>query len=176
MEKEVLEGYLNKGLSLRQITKETNKSLTSIRYWTKKYNLSSRFGDFKNWPKKEYGNTRFCPKCKKDRVITDFFKRRGKLFSSSYCRECLQSRTLERMLKFKKDCVEYKGGKCILCGYDKYNGALEFHHIDPHMKSFNISSVRSWSFDDIVRHELDMCVLLCANCHREVEAGIVVLK
>lgn len=68
--------------------------------------------------------------------------------------------------------IEYKGGKCLLCGYDKYRGALELHHVDPKTKSFALGHkgyTRSWQK---VKEEIDKCVLLCANCHREVAAGI----
>lgn len=63
--------------------------------------------------------------------------------------------------------VEYKGGKCNKCGYNKCLGAMEFHHLDPKEKDFSIGNkgyTRSW---DKVKEELDKCVLLCANCHRE---------
>ncbi len=64
--------------------------------------------------------------------------------------------------------VEYKGGKCELCGYSKCIEALEFHHFTD-VKNFGISAkgyTRSW---ENVKAELDLCQLLCANCHREVE-------
>ena len=73
-----------------------------------------------------------------------------------------------RYKMIKEKAIKYKGGKCCLCGYNKYNGALEFHHINPDEKDFNISKdghVRSW---ERVRGEIDKCVLLCANCHREL--------
>ncbi|OVE78929.1 hypothetical protein BVY00_01605 [bacterium G20] len=69
--------------------------------------------------------------------------------------------------------IEYKGGKCQLCGYKKYQGALDLHHIDREQKEFNISKKghsRSW---ERVKKEIDKCILVCANCHREVEAGII---
>ena len=75
-----------------------------------------------------------------------------------------------------KMAIEYKGGKCILCGYDKCSRALEFHHVNPEEKEFGISkdgATRSW---EKVKIELDKCVLLCANCHREVESGLVNLS
>jgi hypothetical protein len=66
--------------------------------------------------------------------------------------------------------VEYLGGKCARCGYSKCMWALQFHHRDPEMKKFTISScwrhVRSW---DVIQQELDKCTLLCANCHAEEE-------
>ena len=68
--------------------------------------------------------------------------------------------------------VEYKGGCCSICGYDGCIEALEFHHIDPSEKDFGISSkgyTRSW---ERVKEEIDRCVLLCANCHREVHFKI----
>ena len=68
--------------------------------------------------------------------------------------------------------IEYKGGKCENCGYDNCRKAFEFHHIDPTTKEFTISAghTRSW---DRMKKEIDKCVLLCANCHREVHAGIL---
>lgn len=65
----------------------------------------------------------------------------------------------------KQRYVEYKGGKCELCGYSKSLAALEFHHRDPNQKDFRVSGKNvSW---EKVKAELDKCQLLCANCHRE---------
>lgn len=64
--------------------------------------------------------------------------------------------------------IDYKGGSCQKCGYDKCNGALEFHHLDPSEKDFGISAkgdIKSW---ERIRVELDKCILICANCHREL--------
>jgi hypothetical protein len=61
--------------------------------------------------------------------------------------------------------IEYKGGKCINCGYDRCVRALQFHHLDSTKKDFTISGVsRSW---DTIKIELDKCILICANCHAE---------
>lgn len=76
----------------------------------------------------------------------------------------------------KDRAVDLKGGCCQKCGYNKCLRALEFHHIRPQSKSFNISAV-TWKteVDDLavtwlrVKQELEKCILLCANCHREVE-------
>jgi hypothetical protein len=72
----------------------------------------------------------------------------------------------------KKDrMIEYKGGRCQICGYNKCNRALTFHHLDPSKKDFNFagSHIRKW---EIIKGELDKCILLCQNCHNEVHAGI----
>lgn len=76
----------------------------------------------------------------------------------------------KRRKKIRQMAVEYKGGACERCGYDRCIDALEFHHRDSSQKDFSISErgyTRSWAS---VRRELDKCVILCANCHRETHA------
>lgn len=63
--------------------------------------------------------------------------------------------------------LNYKGGKCQRCGYNKCNRALEFHHIDPSKKDFGISKNINRNIEDLKR-EVDKCILLCSNCHAEV--------
>ncbi len=86
-------------------------------------------------------------------------------------REELIKAVAKRRRKIKLMSIEYKGGKCQICGYNKYPGALDLHHFKGN-KSFGIADkgyTRSW---DTVKKELDKCILVCSNCHREVEAGI----
>jgi AraC-like DNA-binding protein len=64
--------------------------------------------------------------------------------------------------------VDYKGGKCENCGYSKCIEALEFHHTDPSTKEFAVGSMR-YSYSTL-KKEVDKCMLLCANCHREIHA------
>jgi hypothetical protein len=66
MEKSEMEKYIERGLSFNQISKESGKSLTTIRYWAKKYNIKSDFVTFKEQVAIEYGETRFCPRCKEN--------------------------------------------------------------------------------------------------------------
>jgi hypothetical protein len=90
-------------------------------------------------------------------------------------REALIKAVTKRRRKVKAMSIEYKGGKCQNCGYKKCQGALELHHLDISKKSFGIGDkgyTRSW---EKVKAELDKCILLCANCHREVGAGILQL-
>jgi 5-methylcytosine-specific restriction endonuclease McrA len=87
-------------------------------------------------------------------------------------REELIKAVAKRRRKIKVLAIEYKGGKCQVCGYNKYPGALDLHHTSHKDKEFGIGDkgyTRSW---DKVKAELDKCVLVCANCHREIEAGI----
>ncbi len=89
--------------------------------------------------------------------------------------EYLRKAVTKRRHKLREMAREYKGGKCMLCGYKRCPGALEFHHKDPKKKEFAISVrglTRSW---EKIQKELEKCVLICANCHREVHAGIAQL-
>lgn len=77
-----------------------------------------------------------------------------------------------RRKKVRQMSVEYKGGKCEICGYDRCIDALEFHHKNLYEKYFSISEkgyTRSWKK---VMEELDKCTILCANCHRELHAKL----
>lgn len=66
--------------------------------------------------------------------------------------------------------VNYKGGKCEICGYNKNLAALQFHHLDPSQKDFNIATnlmLKDFSMNNYYQ-EVDKCILLCANCHMEI--------
>ncbi len=79
------------------------------------------------------------------------------------------TRLKNRRKKLKLLGVEYLGGKCKICGYNRCVAALDFHHINPKEKEFSISS-RSVS-EKRLYLELDKCILLCSNCHREIHNG-----
>lgn len=72
----------------------------------------------------------------------------------------------------KQKAIDYKGGRCQICSYNKCNQALEFHHLDPTKKDFSISEKMSWGFDRI-KPELDKCLLVCRNCHAEIHADLI---
>ncbi len=119
---------------------------------------------------------KLCKRCDTIKEAKDFYRRRKGTDLSPYCKKCSTQQTLDRQRKFKKQCIDYKGGSCRVCGYDGYDGALEFHHLDPEQKDFAISKARLTSFGDKVKEELDKCVLLCSNHHKEVHAGLIDLK
>ena len=86
---------------------------------------------------------------------------------SSEAVKCWRARTKARI-------VESLGGSCVCCGYNRYFGALECHHIDPSLKKFSFGSVQANSVAwTIIVEELRKCVLVCANCHREIEKKIL---
>lgn len=110
-----------------------------------------------------------CAKCKK------IFYPKKQAKTRQYCYDCVPeanySSTLIRA-KIKDWALEYKGNKCSCCGYDKCKEALEFHHINPKEKDLIISD-RHISFTwNEAKKELDKCIVVCSNCHREIHAGI----
>jgi len=73
-----------------------------------------------------------------------------------------------RGLKRKVELIKLKGGKCEKCGYDKNISALDFHHIDPNIKEFQLDARKSANTKMFkLIEEVAKCELLCANCHRE---------
>lgn len=74
--------------------------------------------------------------------------------------------TLERvsMLKLKTGCQN--------CGYNKSSSALEFHHVYPETKVEDPSYSAKISWNRFVT-ESKKCILLCANCHREQQEGLI---
>ena len=79
----------------------------------------------------------------------------------------------KRRKKLKQMAVALKGGKCQFCGYNRYVGALDFHHLDEGSKEFDLSTrglTRSW---EKIKKEIEKCALVCSNCHREIHGRII---
>jgi hypothetical protein len=71
--------------------------------------------------------------------------------------------------------VAEAGGGCSRCGYARSVAALHFHHVDPRTKAFSLSFAGVTRSIAAARKEAAKCVLLCANCHAEVEAEAAIL-
>lgn len=82
------------------------------------------------------------------------------------CKKCTCEHVVRGRLKVRMAIIQYGGGKCQKCGYDKCIGALEFHHLNKDEKDFSIA-VRSFNLEKL-KKEADKCILLCSNCHREL--------
>lgn len=94
-------------------------------------------------------------------------------------REAAQKRKAKSRKNLLNKLKELKKGQCYVCGYNRYIGALDFHHLDPATKDRRFKSIsdilRASSLDAAIE-ETKKCVLLCANCHREVHGGLLILK
>lgn len=87
--------------------------------------------------------------------------------------EYMKAAVVKRRKKLKDMAIEYGGGKCQVCGYDRCKRALSFHHKEPSQKDFGLSSrglTRSW---EKTKTEINKCILVCANCHMEIHEGMV---
>ena len=84
-------------------------------------------------------------------------------------REKIYRGKMKRRQKIKENLVDRLGGKCKMWGYKKCISALEFHHKDSG-KEFSVSELINNSSEQNVLKEANKCILLCANCHREIHA------
>ena len=67
-------------------------------------------------------------------------------------REYIKKAVSKRRKKLREMAIEYGGGKCALCGYDRCSDALEFHHANSLEKEFGVSQAgltRSWEREKV---------------------------
>ena len=92
----------------------------------------------------------------------------NKRILTPFRRKYLRFNIAEQRRKIKRQAVEYKGGACQKCGYDKCPAAMVFHHPDSKEKDFGIAAKGNYRSFDKIKPELDKCILLCSNCHLEI--------
>ena len=112
-------------------------------------------------------NNKFCPHCQQNKVLDDFYFSNGKY--SPYCKECTKEREREKYKNKKLQIDQWKidQGGCKKCG-EMRPYVLDMHHINPQEKDFSISdAIRLGFFTTKFQEELNKCIILCANCHRE---------
>ena len=120
----------------------------------------------------EQSPVRICTACGTEHPNTAefFYAVRSRRTLSAECKKCFKSRISDRAKAQKLFCSTEKGGKCVVCGYQRYIGSLAFHHLDPSEKEFNFrDSCRS---QDVLLKELEKCILVCSNCHGEIHGGL----
>jgi len=163
--KEEMERLLAAGLLLREIANQMDRSFSTIRHWMGQYELNPN-------PRRkrgsEDGSRETIARCKHHGETR--FVREGRGYYR--CKRCRIERVSQRRRQIKRKLVEEAGGKCVICGYDRCQQVLQFHHLDPTTKEFHLGQngvTRSLAKS---RVEARKCILLCSNCHGEVEAGI----
>jgi hypothetical protein len=113
-------------------------------------------------------DTKVCRTCDVEKSIEDFYVRSNRPGRYNQCKDCRNSNKARRESKKKKRLKDWAGGECSRCGYSECYSALEFHHTNPENKDFNPSATASHGMERL-KEEARKCVLLCANCHREVD-------
>lgn len=168
--RERLEALVQQGRSVRQIAAELDRSATAVRHWLAAYELRTRPAHYavRGEPKP--------PSVVRECAVHGWstFVRSGK-HGHYRCRRCNARAVAGRRRRVKEILVAEAGGACRLCGYARYAGALQFHHVDPGEKTFALSSRGLARSLEKARREVRKCVLLCATCHAEVEAGLATI-
>ena len=159
-----LEQLVEAGLSIRAIADRVDMSYATVQHWLKKYGLKTLRAA---QPRAIEARTieRACPV----HGLTTFVKYSER--DHHRCEQCRRDRVIARRRRVKELLVAEAGGRCQLCGYDRYVGALQFHHLDPTEKAFGLGVRGIARSLERCREEARKCALLCANCHAEVEAG-----
>jgi transposase len=171
IEKEVLEKLVSAGLSISQIARELERGKASVRHWLKRYGLRTHTSKYRALNAQARGErAQIVSMTCREHGVTDFKLRAD---GGYRCLQCRTNAVTRRRRHVKRLLIEDAGGACALCGYDRHPGALHFHHLDPATKSFSLSEQGVARSIARARAEARKCVLLCSNCHAEVEGGLV---
>ncbi len=170
IERAALESLIETGASIGKIAAALGRSTATVRHWLKKYGLETHATAQRRQARiaREAGHVLVQRRCRHHGVTDFWLEGRG----AYRCVRCRHEAVARRRRKVKAILVAEAGGSCVLCGYDRYLGALHFHHRDPAAKSFAVSVNGVTRSIERARDEASKCVLLCSNCHAEVEAGI----
>lgn len=167
LSREELEPLVEAGLSTRQIAEKLDRSQATVRHWLREHGLTTSWAERRR--ESSEGRLETTLTCARH-GRTKFRLRR----SGGYrCLKCRAEAVADRRRKVKRILVEEAGGACQICGYDRCIAALEFHHLVPSEKRFSVSHRGVARSLEKARAEAKKCVLLCGNCHAEVEAGLV---
>jgi DNA-binding transcriptional ArsR family regulator len=170
IEPERLRVLAERGLSVAQIAVGLGRGRTTVRYWLRRYRIAPARSERAMLAKtaRDAGLVRARLTCARHGETEFILSRHGR----NRCARCSLEAVARRRRKAKAILVDEAGGCCAICGYDRYQGALQFHHLDPCEKQFELSVSGMTPGIDRLRKEARKCVLLCSDCHAEVEAGI----
>ena len=165
LDRALLTELVEEGLTTRDIAARVDRSQTTVRHWLREYGLKTRHARV--------------PKVEDTREVQRWCSTHGMATFVAYgpddhprCVLCRRERVKNRRRRVKEILVAEAGGACRLCGYDRSPAALHFHHLDPEEKSFGLALRGIARSLERCRAEARKCILLCANCHAEVEAGV----
>ncbi|HSI79102.1 MAG TPA: helix-turn-helix domain-containing protein [Solirubrobacterales bacterium] len=170
---------IESGATLKEIAAEVDCSVSTVRHWLQRHGLKTknRGGRLPVASARDvqaalaHGSRMIVGRCPSHGSTQFAIRESGRL----RCKRCASEAGARRRRTVKALLVEEAGGRCELCGYDRCISALEFDHRDPSTKSFGVAHEGITRGIDEVRREVAKCVLLCSNCHAEVEAGLTTL-
>ncbi len=167
VEEAVLRDLVERGASTRDIAAELGRSQASVRHWLARFGLRTALAVGRGGDKPATAVRRCDVHGEVAFRLYEGYRYR--------CPACVSAAVAEHRRQRKALLVAEAGGRCAVCGYSRYAGALQFHHLAPEHKAFAISLNGATRSLQRLRDEAEKCILLCGNCHAEVEAGITQL-
>lgn len=161
---------VEEGASIRAMAREFGVGYSAMRYWLQRLDLETGRTVRKREADRarKAGLRRTHLRCSRH-GRTAFYARPD---GGYRCTKCNSGAVAERRRQVKRTLVEKAGGCCRICGFGRHPAALHFHHVDPSIKEFHLAYLGASRSIKRMRAEAAKCVLLCANCHALVEAGI----
>jgi transposase len=171
-----LERLIEAGMSIAQMAEATGRSKATVRHWLTRYGLKThgalgRRARVQADLARQAGLDTVRMRCRRHGDADFWLDRRGYY----RCKRCRSEAVARRRRRMKEILVTEAGGACLLCGYRRDMRALHFHHVEPAQKRHEINARGTALALDRLRAEAQKCVLLCANCHAEVETGLITL-
>lgn len=175
IERERLHELVGQGMTIAEIAHAVGLSKGSVRHWMRVHGLRTARsrGDRQKIVReaKEAGRVMLVMCCRRHGETEFILEGRGYY----RCKRCRAESVVRHRQRVKETLVNEAGGRCAICGYSRSFRALQFHHRDPEEKRLDLSSQGVTYSLQRLRAEANKCVLLCANCHAEVESGETVL-
>lgn len=167
--REELEGLVESGASIAEIAETVGRGKATVRHWLREYGLTTQ--RTRRRQASTEGQKHLTLECSHHGTTTFQLRSQG----GYRCLKCRSEAVALRRRRVKQILVEEAGGACQVCGYRRCMAALQFHHLEPAQKRFALSHRGVSRSLEKARAEAEKCILLCSNCHAEVEAGIIEL-
>jgi len=169
-----LEPLIDSGMTIAEVAESVGRSKATVRHWLTRHGLKTKGGRGRRPVAAAKAARRAGLRSAELRCgrhgATDFVIDGAGVYR---CRRCRSEAVSRRRRRVKAILVQEAGGRCRICGYDRNMRALHFHHLDPSHKRLSINAKGVALALETLRREARKCVLLCSNCHAEVEDGIV---
>lgn len=174
LDRQMLAALAAEGLSGPEIAQRLGCSYHMVRHWLKRYGFKTRQSQNREVAREaiQRGDHLAELECAKHGVVEHVLEGRG----SYRCCSCRGDAVAGWRRNVKRVLIAEAGGCCRLCGYHRCPAALQFHHLDPATKDYSLSHQGVTRSLARARAEAKKCVLLCATCHAEVEAGFTTLN
>ena len=113
--------------------------------------------------------------CGNEKIVQTGHLKTGAIQTCGNCPK--ENKKSQNVIAFRKRVkialVQAFGGKCACCGLEDNPVIYDFHHLIPEEKEFGIANASTTRSRQAYADEAKKCVLLCANCHRKIENGLI---